>query len=115
MTTQFRVAVVGAGPAGSTAARLLAARGADVALFEARRLPRPKLCGGGLTPKAQRLVPPETLEAIERRSEWSCGRSTLHRIPNVYVLSPGLSDFRVGLMVSAEDWPMLSPRPKGAI
>lgn len=65
--TRPRVAVVGAGPAGSTAARLLATRGADVALFEARLLPRAKLCGGGLTPKAQRLVPPETLEAVERR------------------------------------------------
>lgn len=64
--TRPRVAVVGAGPAGSTAARLLAARGADVTLFEARRLPRPKLCGGGLTPKAQRLVPPEALAVVER-------------------------------------------------
>lgn len=35
--TEPRVAVVGAGPAGSTAARLLAARGARVVLFEARR------------------------------------------------------------------------------
>ena len=60
-----RVAVIGAGPAGSTAARLLAARGAEVILFEARRLPRPKLCGGGLTPKAQRLVPPEALGAVD--------------------------------------------------
>lgn len=65
--TQLRVAVVGAGPAGSNAARLLAARGAEVTLFEARRLPRPKLCGGGLSPKTQRLVPPEALEAVERR------------------------------------------------
>lgn len=61
-----RVAVVGAGPAGSTAARLLAARGARVTLFEARRLPRAKLCGGGLTPKAQRLVPSEALGTVER-------------------------------------------------
>lgn len=62
-----RVAVIGAGPAGSTAARLLAARGAQVTLFEARRLPRAKLCGGGLTPKAQRLVPPRALATVERR------------------------------------------------
>lgn len=65
--TRPRVAVVGAGPAGSTAARLLAERGADVTLIEARRLPRPKLCGGGLTPKSQRLVPAAALAAVERR------------------------------------------------
>lgn len=61
------IAVVGAGPAGATAARLLAAGGARVTLLEARSLPRPKLCGGGLTGKAQRLVPPAALATIERR------------------------------------------------
>ena len=61
------IAIVGAGPAGATAARLLASKGARVTLLEARRLPRPKLCGGGLTPKAQRLVPPSALETVERR------------------------------------------------
>ncbi|HEX7950213.1 MAG TPA: NAD(P)-binding protein, partial [Candidatus Limnocylindrales bacterium] len=60
------VAVVGAGPAGATAARLLAGQGAHVSLLEARRLPRRKLCGGGLTPKAQRLVPPAALATVER-------------------------------------------------
>jgi folate-dependent tRNA-U54 methylase TrmFO/GidA len=64
-----RVAVVGAAPASSTAARLLAARGAEVILFEARPLPRAKICGGGLTPKAQRLVPDSALRVVERRVE----------------------------------------------
>lgn len=63
----FSVAVVGAGPAGATAARLLAGQGAHVSFLEARRLPRRKLCGGGLTPKAQRLVPPAALATVERR------------------------------------------------
>lgn len=61
------VAVVGAGPAGATAARLLASQGARVSLLEARRLPRPKICGGGLTPKAQRLLPRAALATVERR------------------------------------------------
>lgn len=61
------IGVIGAGPAGATAARLLASQGARVSLIEAWRLPRPKLCGGGLTPKAQRLVPPRALQTVERR------------------------------------------------
>lgn len=36
-------------------------------MLEARRLPRPKTCGGGLTPKAQRLVPSSALSVVERR------------------------------------------------
>jgi len=39
------VAIVGAGPAGSTLAALLARRGASVALIDRDRFPRDKLCG----------------------------------------------------------------------
>ncbi|HEV3171421.1 MAG TPA: geranylgeranyl reductase family protein [Actinocrinis sp.] len=42
------VAVVGAGPAGATAARVAAASGARVVLLEKAALPRYKTCGGGL-------------------------------------------------------------------
>src|SRR5574341_2428777 len=48
--------VVGAGPAGSSAARRLAQAGLDVLLLERARLPRYKPCGGGLTDKAIRLL-----------------------------------------------------------
>ncbi len=71
MDPQADAVVVGGGPAGATAARLLAERGARVILLEARRLPRPKVCGGGLTPKAQRLAPPGALATIERVVERS--------------------------------------------
>src|SRR5207248_7543972 len=60
------IVVVGAGPAGSTAARLLAERGARVVLLEARRLPRPKLCGGGLTPKALPYLAGNAAATIDR-------------------------------------------------
>ena len=42
------VAVVGAGPAGSVAACLLARRGLDVLLLDQARFPRAKACGGCL-------------------------------------------------------------------
>jgi geranylgeranyl reductase family protein len=46
------VVVVGAGPAGSTAAYHLAQAGLDVLLLEKTRFPREKVCGDGLTPRA---------------------------------------------------------------
>ncbi len=48
------VIVVGAGPAGSTAAAYLAKSGLDVLLVEKSRFPREKVCGDGLTPRAVR-------------------------------------------------------------
>jgi flavin-dependent dehydrogenase len=53
----MKVAVVGAGPAGSLAASRLARDGARVTIFDASH-PREKPCGGGLTAKALRLLPP---------------------------------------------------------
>lgn len=46
------VLVVGAGPAGSTAARLLATSGHDVLLIDKQAFPRDKVCGDGLIPDA---------------------------------------------------------------
>lgn len=43
--------VVGAGPAGASAARTAAQRGLKTLLIEKDRVPRNKLCGGGVTPK----------------------------------------------------------------
>jgi geranylgeranyl reductase family protein len=54
---RFDAIVVGAGPAGSTAAYRLARAGASVLLLERARFPRDKPCGGGLTERAIRLLP----------------------------------------------------------
>jgi len=51
-----KVAVIGAGPAGATAALALARAGAAVSLFERSAWPRPKACGDGLTPSSVALL-----------------------------------------------------------
>ena len=51
------VAVVGAGPAGATAARVAAEAGAKVALLEKATLPRYKTCGGGLIGLSRAALP----------------------------------------------------------
>ncbi len=52
MTEKFDAIVVGAGPAGSTAARELASAGAKVLLLDRHKFPRDKPCGGGITFRA---------------------------------------------------------------
>lgn len=52
------VAIVGAGPAGSTLAALLAARGVKVALFDRDVFPRDKLCGEFLSYDALPILEP---------------------------------------------------------
>lgn len=45
---RYDVAIVGAGPAGSTAAKVLAEKGISVLLLDKQTFPRDKPCGGGL-------------------------------------------------------------------
>jgi geranylgeranyl reductase family protein len=60
------VLIVGAGPAGSFAAEILAKSGIAVALFDGRPISEPKACGGGVTSKALKAYP-QLLEAVGRR------------------------------------------------
>lgn len=62
---QVDVLIVGAGPAGSFAAELLASRGVKVALFDGRPPGEPKACGGGVTAKALKAWP-TLLNAVGR-------------------------------------------------
>jgi geranylgeranyl reductase family protein len=54
---RFDAIVVGAGPAGSTAARELAAAGARVLVVDRANFPRYKACGGGVPLRTERLLP----------------------------------------------------------
>ncbi len=54
---QFDCIVVGAGPAGSTAARELAASGARVLILDRAEFPRYKACGGGIPLRTEKLLP----------------------------------------------------------
>ncbi|HXY83668.1 MAG TPA: NAD(P)/FAD-dependent oxidoreductase [Candidatus Saccharimonadales bacterium] len=66
--SQYDLIVVGAGPAGSGTAGTAAKLGLKTLLLEKDRLPRDKLCGGGVTPKVLNLLDfklPD--ELIERR------------------------------------------------
>ena len=56
MTGSFDVAIIGAGPGGSTLAALLASRGVRVALIDRDTFPRDKLCGEFLSYDALPIV-----------------------------------------------------------
>ncbi|MET4781760.1 geranylgeranyl reductase family protein [Glaciihabitans sp. UYNi722] len=61
------VVVVGAGPAGSSAARVAAERGSTVLLVDRARFPRYKTCGGGLIGLSIDYVPASILATVEQR------------------------------------------------
>ena len=65
---RFDVLVVGAGPAGSTAAYRLAREGASVLLADRATFPRDKPCGGGLTMRAVRQLPFSVEPVVEDRT-----------------------------------------------
>ena len=52
MTITHDVIIVGAGPAGSTAAHVLAQKGVNVLVLDKAEFPRDKLCAGLLTWKS---------------------------------------------------------------
>ncbi len=60
--------VVGAGPAGSTAALTMARRGLDVLLLDAQPFPRRKICGGAVAARAFSLLDEEFYAAFSKNA-----------------------------------------------
>jgi geranylgeranyl reductase family protein len=55
-SSTLQVAIVGAGPAGTSAATFLARQGARVTLLERHRFPRDKICGDGCSPRTMWML-----------------------------------------------------------
>jgi menaquinone-9 beta-reductase len=80
-SSTLHVAIVGAGPAGSSAATFLARQGARVTLLERHRFPRDKVCGDGCTPR--------TVWMLERLGLEPLPSSEASPVDSVYLASPG--------------------------
>jgi geranylgeranyl reductase family protein len=77
---RFDALIVGAGPAGSTAAYRLSRDGASVLLVDRARFPRDKPCGGGLTMRAVRQLPFSVEPVVEdRATRFTFGLDFRHR------------------------------------
>ena len=53
---QVKVAIIGAGPAGTTCGLLLRKKNINCVLIDRATFPRDKICGGGLTPRSYKLL-----------------------------------------------------------
>jgi geranylgeranyl reductase family protein len=85
MTVDFDVIIVGAGPAGCTAALSLGASGLKIALIERKKFPREKTCGDALpafVPKVLRTINPEYVIAFE-------GLAEKNKVNICRIVSPG--------------------------
>lgn len=81
-SSSFQVLIIGAGPAGASAATFLARLGARVTLLERSRFPRDKVCGDGCTPRTVWMLERLGLGELALTAEAA-------PIDSAYVASPG--------------------------
>ncbi len=92
----FDVAVVGLGPAGSTASYLLKKGGLDVLAFDRESFPRYKPCGGCLSKKIDGLLDLDFKDVVERTVKGAVFTHAFERELTI------LSDETVGYMVQRD-------------
>ncbi|MHA1378635.1 MAG: NAD(P)/FAD-dependent oxidoreductase [Candidatus Helarchaeota archaeon] len=83
----FDVIVIGAGPAGSTAALNLGKKGFKVLLMDKNKFPRDKPCGGWITPNVLKL--------LNWNYEETCKNIFVSPIRGLAVYSPSLENFTI--------------------
>jgi geranylgeranyl reductase family protein len=83
----FDVLIVGAGPAGSTAALHLAAKGHRVLLLDREQFPREKICGDGLIS--------DSMKCLQRAGLLDSVRRLGHEVDAISTFSPSQVELRV--------------------
>lgn len=89
--TALDIVVIGGGPAGSAAAIRLAGMGLNVRLYEKARFPRPKLCGGFISPEAiPQLIELGVWDDIEKAPMHRVTRAVIQSAQKTMAVAPML-------------------------
>ncbi len=72
MKTPYDVIIIGAGPAGATAASILADNNFNTLILEKEKLPRTKICGGGVSMRALQLLKDLNIEIPKLKTFKPC-------------------------------------------